>query len=255
MDVTSKWNTMNIDFQKRLSAFVDAYTEYREKLKEIKKMSDSVHELANKHKHAQEKLNKAISANKPSEQLQREASQLEYEFQCKSAEYESVKRALLKDGLIKQAEGWSLLGKHMEILAVFQKHLANQIPQGTLAPGQELPMYTGAGTTQQIVNDFLQASGNLPQTPQDLTLSRSSFHSLESLSRQQSVQEQMDPRRRPQDTVVSPGVSPQMAPYRVSQTMPPVQLPASEMPYPQQHYSYTDTTPRVNPYKQAPPRQ
>lgn len=54
-------------------------------------------------------------------------------------------------------------------MATFQKHFAEQIPQGSLAIGQELPIYTGAQTTRRIRQDFLdacaQTTNSAPSSP------------------------------------------------------------------------------------------
>ncbi|KAJ3370283.1 hypothetical protein HDU91_006425 [Kappamyces sp. JEL0680] len=56
----------------------------------------------------------------------------------------------------------------MQVIASFGKHLAQQIPQGTVGPNDELPPYEGGQTTRKIHEDFDAAMeqckrGSLPR--------------------------------------------------------------------------------------------
>jgi hypothetical protein len=53
----------------------------------------------------------------------------------------------------------------MLIIAEFGIHLADQIPQGSLAPGQELPPFQGHSVTSQIMADFEEAIKNVATGP------------------------------------------------------------------------------------------
>jgi uncharacterized protein YdcH (DUF465 family) len=134
-----------------------SYAEYRDKIKEIKKLHDQLTEVVAKHKQVSDKLAKAIQQKKPSDALQTEETALAQEELILSANFESTKRALLKTAINTQCDGWTKLANSIKTMATFQKHLADQIPQGSLQPGQELPLYVGAATTKMIFRDFEKA--------------------------------------------------------------------------------------------------
>jgi molecular chaperone GrpE (heat shock protein) len=82
------------------------YDNYREKLKELKKQQYIWHEHEDKVKHAGDKLSKASASNKPVDRLQVEFNDAHDTLLRYIAEYESLKRVLIKDAMVLQYGGW-----------------------------------------------------------------------------------------------------------------------------------------------------
>ncbi|KAJ1542120.1 hypothetical protein HK096_009628, partial [Nowakowskiella sp. JEL0078] len=70
-------------------------------------------------------------------------------------------------------------------------YLSDQIPQGTLAPGQELPDYTGAKVTETIYSDFCKSlkeySTRKPSQPPETPEKTTELHQQNSTSRALSM--------------------------------------------------------------------
>jgi alkylated DNA nucleotide flippase Atl1 len=64
--------------------------------------------------------------------------------------HEGEMRLLLKEGLTIQYQSFADFSQKLSTLAHFGKHMVSQIPQGTVAPGQDLPPYMGAPVTKKI---------------------------------------------------------------------------------------------------------
>ncbi|KAL2918516.1 lipid-binding protein [Polyrhizophydium stewartii] len=155
-DICDRTRDLLNEFQNMLSDFSAGYGNYREKLKEIHKGGETLHDLKHKQSTLQSKLSQAIKNKKPHEQLQSELATTEREVLEHIANYESSKRALFRDALESQFEAFNVFGKQLVVLGTFGKYMAGQIPQGKLAPGQDLPMYKGNDTTRQIYSDFIK---------------------------------------------------------------------------------------------------
>lgn len=70
------------------------------------------------------------------------------------AKYETLKRELFREAIAIQSQSWVQLSRSISIMATFQQHLYQQIPRGTLTPGEELPVFKGAATVENIWQDF-----------------------------------------------------------------------------------------------------
>jgi predicted signal transduction protein with EAL and GGDEF domain len=116
---------------------------YRTKIKEIKKRSEELHELIKKHTAADDKLKKAKANAKPTDALEREEKDLLKQVQEMEAINERLKRAALKEAMMIQYQGWADFAVKVSQLAHFGKHMAAQVPQGSVGPGESLPPYTG----------------------------------------------------------------------------------------------------------------
>jgi hypothetical protein len=79
---------------------------------------------------------------------------LEEEQRICLSNYESQKRFYLKTALINQSDGWDKFACFLKLYSTYQGHLADQIPQDKLNPGQPLPAYNGGATTSKIFSDF-----------------------------------------------------------------------------------------------------
>jgi hypothetical protein len=82
------------------------------------------------------------------------------------AAFEGTKRSTFKEALLIQYGGWDAFAKKLSILAYFGAHMAGQVPQGCVGPGEELPPYKGGLTTQSIRDDCTNAlAAGQPITP------------------------------------------------------------------------------------------
>lgn len=200
-DVTDNLCFVGKQIEKSLNDLTANLQRYRETLKSIKKMSDEMHELEVKAKNAADKLKKAQSQNKPVDSLKRDAEEAEATLLQFEAKYESSKRSLLKEGFLEQFQGWQDLGVKLQSVGHFGKCFAQQIPQGSLGPGDEMPIYLGAPTTKRIKEDFLSAlandsrpssrndqHSNVPPPRKDSTASSSTSNSNNALGRKSSLQ-------------------------------------------------------------------
>ncbi|KAJ3102670.1 hypothetical protein HDU97_000367 [Phlyctochytrium planicorne] len=136
-DITSKLERLinkQLDAETKLT---DTFGEYREKMKEIKKREKQIFDQNGKLKNAEKALADAKRKQKgDQDQLQFQKGLHEEELKRMLAEHEGLKR---KDML----ESFSMYfgALQLAIAARFGNHLVNQIPQGTLLPGQTLPSY------------------------------------------------------------------------------------------------------------------
>jgi hypothetical protein len=110
-DIMENFASFSLEIGKSIKDIGLAYDSYREKLKEVKKMQDVLNDLEGKAKHAAEKYKKAKSGNKPSDMLQRDAEESQAECLKYHAMFEGVKRALIKDAMLFQYEGWLEAGQ------------------------------------------------------------------------------------------------------------------------------------------------
>jgi Eisosome component PIL1 len=105
-DILDNFASFSLEIGKCLKDMGLAYDSYRDKLKEVKKMQDVLNDLEGKAKNAGEKYKKAKSVNKPSDLLEREAEESQAECLKYHAMFEGAKRALFKDAMLLQYQGW-----------------------------------------------------------------------------------------------------------------------------------------------------
>ena len=161
-DITHNLSFVSEHIEKSLADLTLNLQKYQESLNSIKKQADEMYDLRKKAKVASDKLKKAQYRNKTSiedhrESLKRDAEEADLVLSQFIAKYEANKRALLKNGFLQKFQGWQDLGIKLQTIGHFGKCLANQIPQGELGPGDEMPIYLGASTTKKIKEDFLVA--------------------------------------------------------------------------------------------------
>ncbi|KAI9095543.1 Eisosome component PIL1-domain-containing protein [Phlyctochytrium arcticum] len=156
-DITEKYSTLFEEFSKFHSNLVEGYDGYRVRLKEMKTREDSLHGLRKRFKDLQDKFKDAIKKQKPTEGLKLELTAVDRELAEQEAAFESFKRAKFKEAMHLQFDSFLEFGSKIAIFATFGKYMTDQIPQGMLAPGQELPSYEGSPVTTRIIADFLKA--------------------------------------------------------------------------------------------------
>ncbi|TPX57481.1 hypothetical protein PhCBS80983_g03810 [Powellomyces hirtus] len=160
-DVTEKFLTLFDEFGKFHSELIEKYEIYRSRLKDMRAREESLYTLRKRLKDLQEKYKDALKKQKPSETIKIELTVVDRDLAEQEAEHEGFKRSTFKDAMHLQMDAWMEFGNKMTVFSTFGKHLADQIPQGSLAPGQELPEYQGASVTTQITLDFFKALRSL----------------------------------------------------------------------------------------------
>ncbi|KAJ3212838.1 hypothetical protein HDU67_003579 [Dinochytrium kinnereticum] len=146
------------------AALNNSLGEYRQKMKEIKAREQAISDQQSKVKTAGTKLQDALRKQKESDQLKFELNLHEEELKRLKAEHEGLKRRDIRDAFYLYFQAYAdygqkvcrILLKHLQLNAVteFGKHLADQIPQGTLAVDQVLPPFSSGKVTEQIMKDF-----------------------------------------------------------------------------------------------------
>ena len=130
---------------------IDAQSEFREKLKEIRAQSDLITNLKSQAKAISDKIEKARKLNKPIDDLTVESRALELQVSNETAKFEGYKRKQFKEAMLAQAQGISKFARKAQVYATYTTHLANQVPQVDLVAGDELPDFNG-------YHDLLEAS-------------------------------------------------------------------------------------------------
>jgi hypothetical protein len=141
--MTQHFADFSLDIEKLVVDLSNEYSSYRSKIKEINKRSEELHELIKKHHQAEDKLKKAKSGGKPTDVLEREEKDMSIQVQELEAINEGLKRACLRDAMRIQYQGWANFSTKLSQIAHFGNHMADQIPQGNVGPGESLPPYLG----------------------------------------------------------------------------------------------------------------
>jgi hypothetical protein len=147
-DLCNHFSSFSRDIENSINELSQSYQLYRSKLKEIKVKGDALYAIERKHKDLCDKLKKAKANSKPYDILERDEKLVQLEAQTNYSNYEGSKRALLREAFELQMKGWKVFAAKIDCIAHFGLHMANQIPQGTLAPGDALPPYLGINFTQ-----------------------------------------------------------------------------------------------------------
>ncbi|KAJ3109819.1 hypothetical protein HDU97_000049 [Phlyctochytrium planicorne] len=139
----------------------DQYEKSRAYIKEIKANEDSLSALHRKQKDLRAKLDNAQrKKNKDVESVRKELGDVDQETLAREAFHEGFKRERLKAALNVRWDGLMEYAAKLSVIANFGNHLANQIPQGYPTPGVDVPPFTGAATTAQILVDFEKCIAN-----------------------------------------------------------------------------------------------
>ncbi|KAJ1539290.1 hypothetical protein HK405_013054 [Cladochytrium tenue] len=165
-DICEKVVAINSVLFEAEADMIKTYIACREKFKTVRERELKVHALRHKARKARDVLERAARRNRSSEQLEFERNYAEEELREAEADHVGRLRADLRDALNIFYGGYKDLAVKMTAAAKFGRHLSDQIPQGTLKPGQELPPFTGGSVIDQIYNDFkLALDGRIPLSP------------------------------------------------------------------------------------------
>ncbi|KAJ1559336.1 hypothetical protein HK405_011034, partial [Cladochytrium tenue] len=222
-DIAEKMVAMMNTLVEAEAQLVQVHVAFVEKFRGIQEREAAIHELRHKARRAAEALERAVKHQKPSEQLEFERQFADEEVRKAEAEHVGLLRVDVRDATAVYFAGYADLAFRMTAMAKFGKHLSDQVPQGTLRPGEELPPYTGGKVVEQIYRDFrLSLQGKIPLSP---------------------LVPPASPQQRPASTHrgSSPAVSLRKAashnsiasqPYQTTQSSPPSPLPPATVPVP-----------------------
>ncbi|KAJ3286592.1 hypothetical protein HK104_008965 [Borealophlyctis nickersoniae] len=163
-DITDKFAMLFDEYVKFQNALTERYNEYRNRLKEIREKEEALWNAKKQLRELQNTVKAEIKKGKPADSMRAELTAAEKNLMEAESTHEGVKRAVFKQAMYTQFDALMDYGQKVTILGMYGKHLSDQIPQGTLAPGQALPEYTGAPVTKQILGDFLKALREQKQT-------------------------------------------------------------------------------------------
>ncbi|KNC99737.1 uncharacterized protein SPPG_05117 [Spizellomyces punctatus DAOM BR117] len=202
-DITEKYLVLFEEFAKFHYTLIERYELYRSRLKEMKAREDSLYVLRKRLKELQEKFKDAIKKQKPHEGIKLELTTVDRDLAEQEAAYEGYKRASFKDAMHLQFDAWMEFANKITIFATFGKYLSDQIPQGSLAPGQELPAYEGATVTTRIVTDFLKELRTYDSQHHSDTLEPNVNHRRSSGASSLNIDDALPPVPSPEPTAAS----------------------------------------------------
>ncbi|KAI9205664.1 Eisosome component PIL1-domain-containing protein [Polychytrium aggregatum] len=156
-DISEKMSQVLSKQQEIFNELADQYALGRNAMKEVKQREEDLEKLKNKVKHLQTALETARKKGRPTDGLVQEVLDAQTAVEEASCSLAGFKRMKLREGFHDSFDAYLNMAKKISVMATFCKHLADQIPQGTLSPGQELPAYTGSAVTSQILSDFAEA--------------------------------------------------------------------------------------------------
>lgn len=142
----------------------------REYLKDIRTMDNDLSKLQSTQDTLAIKLKEAIKKQRNIEEAQRLYDDIQQEIREKEAHVICEKRRLWKQALHVKMDGIIEMSSKCSIAASYGKYLADQIPQGKLSPGQQLPPYTGRKYLSICDRPFNQRSIHALYLTNSLTL-------------------------------------------------------------------------------------
>ncbi|KAJ3195771.1 hypothetical protein HK101_011113 [Irineochytrium annulatum] len=161
-DISSKLTGVMSALVDGEDALIESMTSYRSKLAEIRKREEAITQQKAKVKRTVAAVREAAKKQKDVEQATFEQDLAEEELRKMESESEGLKRLDMRDAFRILFAGYAELARKMAAVATFGTHLADQIPQGTLLPGQVLPPFNNANVTDQIMADFNAALKGQP---------------------------------------------------------------------------------------------
>ncbi|KAJ3246988.1 hypothetical protein HDU78_005639 [Chytriomyces hyalinus] len=152
--VSDKLNQVQQAFIQAENGYIESLEASRKVMKEIRNREKKIHEAKGRLKAAVSKRDAADKKSQPSEALTQEARQIQAEIRGMEAEHLGLTRADLKMALRLKHEASVKYAVRLSVASKFSLYLADQIPQGVLSPGQDLPPFGGAETLEKIMADF-----------------------------------------------------------------------------------------------------
>ncbi|KAI9332951.1 Eisosome component PIL1-domain-containing protein [Obelidium mucronatum] len=158
-------------------------------LKEIKAREESLSVTKKKQRDLQAKLDSAIKKSSSgsgaavsgttqqrdgTDLIRIDLGALDREVMVAQADFEGFKREAFKKAVKKKWNAVIEFSAKMIVLANFGNHISDQIPQGKLAPGYDLPAFKNAHIISQIMSDYESQSAQWRNfIPTDLNFSLS----------------------------------------------------------------------------------
>ncbi|KAJ3070399.1 Splicing factor [Podochytrium sp. JEL0797] len=150
-----------VDIQEALivaeNEYVESLEHSRVRMKVIRNREKAIGDAKGKLKTAISKRDAAQKKQQPAEELIQAARDIQAHIRELEAEHLGLTRLDLRDALRIKHEASIKYAVKLSVASNFSIHLADQIPQGTMLPGQDLPSFAGGPTLDQIMADFKDA--------------------------------------------------------------------------------------------------
>ncbi|KAI8800477.1 Eisosome component PIL1-domain-containing protein [Cladochytrium replicatum] len=156
-DVTEKLFHLNEKLSEIFASFVERSGGLRSNLKEIRRTEEELFASKKRMKELEEKVRSGAKAGKPVGTMELELKRIEQDILEREAVFTCEKREKLQQGIYMKSDALIEMSQKVQIIATYARYLADQIPQGSLAPGQQLPPYTGTPVTSRIFSDACKA--------------------------------------------------------------------------------------------------
>ncbi|KAJ3205257.1 hypothetical protein HDU82_005318 [Entophlyctis luteolus] len=155
--ISAKIQQIQESFMLAEQEYVDALERARVRMKTIRDREKEISDMRAKLRSVVSKRDAAQKKQQPAEALIQEARDIHAHIRELEAQHLGATRFDLRETLRMRHEATLKYAAKMSVASKFQLCLADQIPQGTLYPGQNLPPYTGQSTLELIMNDFTTA--------------------------------------------------------------------------------------------------
>ncbi|KAI9359242.1 Eisosome component PIL1-domain-containing protein [Zopfochytrium polystomum] len=152
--ITEKTSTLCMRLEEAQMGLAERLERSRQALKDIKVGEEALAALHKKQREVRAKLDAAAKKKRDTDIIRSELNQVDREVLAKEAAHETLKREKTMSALKIRWNAWIEFSAKVSIIANFGNHLADQIPQGVLPPGHELPKFLGGPTTAQIMHDY-----------------------------------------------------------------------------------------------------
>ncbi|KAJ3031249.1 UNVERIFIED_CONTAM: hypothetical protein HDU68_005588 [Siphonaria sp. JEL0065] len=162
------------------------FEQSRATLKEIKSREESLGVIKKKQRDLQSKLDAALKkgssaprsilggSDAVTDLIRMDLGNLDREVMVAQADFEGFKREAFKNASKRKWNAIIEFSAKMIVLANFGNHISDQIPQGKLAPGYDLPAFKNAHIISQIMSDYESQSAQWRNfIPSDLNFSSS----------------------------------------------------------------------------------
>ncbi|KAI8622109.1 Eisosome component PIL1-domain-containing protein [Chytriomyces sp. MP71] len=156
--ISDKLNQIQQAFIQTENAYIESIEGSRKIMKEIRNREKKIAEAKVRLRQAVSKRDAAQKKNNPDvDSLANEARQIQADIRGFEADHLGLTRADFKQALRLKHEATVKYAVRLSVASKFSLYLADQIPQGMLSPGQDLPPFTGQSTLDQIMADFNSA--------------------------------------------------------------------------------------------------
>ncbi|ORY53262.1 phospholipase D/nuclease [Rhizoclosmatium globosum] len=158
--IAAKWVQIQEDSLHAEKEYTDALEQSRARMKVIRNREKAIGDAKGDLKKAINARDAAQKKQAPADDLIQRARNIQTHIRQLEAEHLGLTRLDLREALRIKHEAAIKYAVKMSVASKFSLYLADQIPQGTLHPGQDLPPFQNHSTLEQIMADFKDAFGS-----------------------------------------------------------------------------------------------